>query len=51
MIDGLDWLHHHGLAEGMLYVDADNDPARRLYDRLGFTRHHTDRVYDGIIRG
>jgi mycothiol synthase len=43
---GLDWMHRERNIEvGMLYVDADNAPAVRLYDRLGFTRHHTDRAY------
>lgn len=50
VLDGLAWLHSHGLDVAMLYVDADNDPALRLYDRLGFTRHHIDRVYDGTVR-
>lgn len=43
---GLAWLAGQGLSVGMLYVDADNTPARRMYDRLGFTVHHTDRVFD-----
>jgi mycothiol synthase len=43
---GLDWMHRRrGAPVGMLYVDADNTAAVRLYDRLGFTRHHTDRAY------
>jgi mycothiol synthase len=43
---GLDWMHRaRGAPVGMLYVDADNTSAVRLYDRLGFTRHHTDRAY------
>jgi mycothiol synthase len=43
---GLDWMHRQrGAPVGMLYVDADNTAAVRLYDRLGFTRHHTDRAY------
>ncbi|MGD9798621.1 MAG: mycothiol synthase [Acidimicrobiia bacterium] len=43
---GLDWMHRQrGAPVGMLYVDGDNDAAVRLYDRLGFTRHHTDRAY------
>ena len=29
----------------MLYVDGTNDAGRRLYARLGFTRHHTDVSY------
>ena len=44
-VAGLDWLAARGLTVGMLYVDADNTPAVRLYDTLGFTRHHTERVY------
>jgi mycothiol synthase len=45
---GLDWMHRQrGARVGMLYVDADNTAAVRLYDRLGFTRHHTDRAYAG----
>jgi mycothiol synthase len=42
---GLDHLAARGLSVGMLYVEADNLPARRLYDRLGFTLHHTKRWY------
>lgn len=29
----------------MLYVDHDNEPARRLYFSLGFGDDHTDRAY------
>ena len=42
---GLDHLAGRGLANAMLFVDDDNDPARRLYHRLGFTAHHRRRVY------
>ena len=46
---GLDHLAGEGLAVGMLYVDATNDPATKLYAELGFTRDHTDRAYVGDI--
>jgi mycothiol synthase len=40
---GLDWLADHGLQVAMLYVEADNKPARSLYERLGFDVHHAKR--------
>jgi mycothiol synthase len=40
---GLDWLAEQGLTVAMLYVEADNRPARRLYEDLGFTTHHAKR--------
>ena len=46
---GLDSIARRGIAIGMLYVDADNTAAVRLYDRLGFTVHRTDRAYVGDI--
>ncbi len=42
-IAGLDWLTEQGITEAMLYVESDNDPARALYDKLGFTTHHAKR--------
>ncbi len=46
VVAGLDWLAGVGETVGMLYVEDTNTPARALYDRLGFTLHHVDRVYD-----
>lgn len=48
---GLDHLAGKGLTVGMLYVDAGNEPANRLYAGLGFTRDHTDRAYVGDVPG
>ena len=45
VLDGLAWLHRHGVEIGMLYVDASNAPALALYRKLGFTVDHTDRGY------
>lgn len=35
---------------GMLYVDADNAPAVKLYEDLGFTIHSTSRAFVGDVR-
>ncbi len=43
VVAGLDWLAGQGLTHGMLYVEADNAPARHLYESLGFTEHHAHR--------
>jgi mycothiol synthase len=36
-LTGLQHLRARGLTQVMLYVDADNLPARSVYERLGFT--------------
>lgn len=42
---GLRHLRSRGLAEAMLYVEADNAPAIKVYDKLGFTHWDTDVMY------
>ena len=39
---GLSHLQHRGCTEVLLYVEADNAVARRLYERSGFTEHDRD---------
>lgn len=51
VLAGLDHLSRVGETMAMLYVEDTNDPARRLYERLGFTVHHVDRVYDAPAAG
>jgi mycothiol synthase len=46
---GLGYLASKGLSEAMLYVDATNAPAVKLYVELGFTVNHIDRAYTGDI--
>jgi len=41
-LDGLARLATRGCETGMLYVDAANDPALRMYESLGFVLHHID---------
>ena len=42
---GLEYLSSQGITVGNLYVESDNDPANRVYDRLGFAHHTTNRAY------
>jgi mycothiol synthase len=49
MVAGLDHLAGQGFAVAMLYVDADNAGALRLYEKLGFTTDHVDRAYVGDV--
>lgn len=48
-IAGLDWIAGQGITDAMLYVESDNDAANAVYERIGFTRHRTDRAYEAMI--
>ncbi|HLN07050.1 MAG TPA: mycothiol synthase [Acidimicrobiales bacterium] len=45
VLAGLASLFERGVTTGMLYVDHDNEGARKLYFSLGFVDDHTDRAY------
>ncbi|CAN5410680.1 mycothiol synthase [soil metagenome] len=44
---GLDAIARRGVTIGMLFVDADNTAAVRLYERLGFSVNRTDVAFTG----
>jgi mycothiol synthase len=44
-IAGLEHLGKQGLTVGMLHVDGANTAALAMYERLGFTVHHSDHAY------
>jgi len=46
---GLDHLARAGLRTGMLYCDATNRPAIKLYVDLGFVVNHIDQAYVGDV--
>lgn len=41
-VAGMDLLARRGVERCMIYADAANEPAIRLYRKLGFEPHHTD---------
>jgi mycothiol synthase len=49
VIAGLDHLYSKGLGTGMLYVDATNAKAVKLYVGLGFVVNHLDQAFVGDI--
>jgi mycothiol synthase len=42
---GLQHLHERGLDTVLLYVESDNVPAVRVYEKLGFTVFASDVAY------
>lgn len=46
---GLDNMARRGITEAMLFVDAENQPAVEMYERLGFRVTRTDRAFVGDI--
>lgn len=49
VLAGLASLAGRGIRTAMLYVDADNVGALRLYEAMGFTLDHVDRAYVGEV--
>lgn len=49
---GLEYLHRRrGMNSGMLYVESDNAPANRIYQKLGFRLGRVNRAYRAEIAG
>ena len=48
-ISGLNYLANVGADLGMLYVEADNIPAIRIYEDIGFTHFCTNRAYRNSV--
>jgi mycothiol synthase len=46
---GLEYLYRRGLRTGMLYVDATNVRAVKLYVDMGFVVNHVDQAYVGDV--
>ncbi|MEM9515237.1 MAG: mycothiol synthase [Actinomycetota bacterium] len=46
---GLEHLHGRGINTGLLYVDAHNDGAVAMYERLGFTVHSTNAAFEADV--
>ena len=46
---GLDHLFSAGADLGMLYVEADNYPAIRIYNEIGFKHFSTNRAFKNSV--
>jgi len=49
VIDGLRHLASVGAGTAMLYVDADNAAAMKVYSALGFVSHHSELAFVGDV--
>lgn len=46
---GLNYLSSVGAQTAMLFVDADNERAKKMYAALGFVAHHVERAFVGDV--